>query len=68
MSIIYRYTTDYSIEDCMGILGRKNIYDAFEYSYEKKADNVIEIIIKECNTHLCNNQTKTNGEKQGIHR
>lgn len=53
--VIYKYTTDYSIEDCMGILARKNIYDVFEYSYEKKTDNAIEIIIKECNTHLCNN-------------
>lgn len=52
---VYRYITNYSIEDCMGILARKNIYDVFEYSYEKKADDILEIVIKECNTHLCNN-------------
>ena len=52
---IYRYITDYSIEDCMGLLARKKIYDVYEYSYEKKADDILEIMIKECNTHLCNN-------------
>ena len=35
---VYRYITNYSIEDCMGLLARKNIYDVFEYSYEKKVD------------------------------
>ena len=32
------YYTDYSIEDCIGLLSRKNIYDVFEYSFEMKTE------------------------------
>lgn len=45
------YYTDYSIEDCIGLLSRKNIYDVFEYSFEMKTDNTGEITFIKCNKH-----------------
>lgn len=45
------YYTNYSIEDCIGLLSRKNIYDVFEYSFEMKTDNVGEITLIKCNRH-----------------
>ena len=49
------YYTDYSLEDCIGLLSRKNIYDVFEYSFEMKTDNAGEITFIRCNKHLWNN-------------
>ena len=49
------YYTDYSIEDCIGLLSRKNIYDVFEYSFEMKTDNAGEITFTRCNKHLWGN-------------
>lgn len=46
------YYTDYSIEDCIGLLSRKNIYDAFEYSFEMKTETSGEITLNGCNKHL----------------
>lgn len=43
-----QYMTHYSVEDCMGLMMRKNIYDVFEYIYEKLADNALEITITGC--------------------
>ena len=42
------YYTDYSIEDCIGLLSRKNIYDVFEYSFEMKTETAGEIIFTGC--------------------
>ncbi len=50
-----QYMTHYSVEDCMGLMMRKNIYDVFEYIYEKLADNALEITITGCNTHAHKN-------------
>lgn len=30
------YYTNYSIEDCIGLLSRKNIYDVFEFKKVKR--------------------------------
>ena len=49
------YYTDYSIEDCIGLLSRKNIYDVFEYSFEMKTETSGEITFIRCNKHLWNN-------------
>lgn len=45
------YYTDYSIEDCIGLLSRKNIYDVFEYSFEMKTETSGEITFIRCNKH-----------------
>ena len=49
------YYTDYSIEDCIGLLSRKNIYDAFEYSFEMQTETAGEITFTRCNKHLWRN-------------
>lgn len=46
------YYTDYSIEDCIGLLSRKNIYDVFEYSFEMKTETAGEITFTWCNKHI----------------
>lgn len=46
------YYTDYSIEDCIGLLSRKNIYDVFDYSFEMKTETSGEITLNGCNKHL----------------
>ncbi len=46
------YYTNYSVEDCIGLLSRKNVYDVFEYSFEMKTESVGEIAFKRCNKHL----------------
>ncbi|MCH5258799.1 MAG: hypothetical protein J1F18_03545 [Lachnospiraceae bacterium] len=45
------YYTDYSIEDCIGLLSRKNIYDVFEYSFEMKTETAGKIRFIHCNKH-----------------
>lgn len=45
------YYTNYSIEDCIGLLSRKNIYDVFEYSFEMKTKISGEITFTGCNKH-----------------
>ena len=46
------YYTNYSVEDCIGLLSRKNVYDVFEYSFEMKTESVGEIAFERCNKHL----------------
>lgn len=46
------YNTHYSIEDCIGLLSRKNIYDVFEYLFEMKTESIGEITFIRCNKHL----------------
>lgn len=48
------YCTHYSIEDCIGLLSRKNTYDVFEYSFEMKTETMGEITFIRCNKHLWN--------------
>ena len=45
------YCTDCSIEDCIGLLSRKNIYDVFEYSFELKTKTAGKIRFIHCNKH-----------------
>lgn len=47
-----RYYTDCSMEDCIGLLSRKNIYDLFEYSIEMETETGSKITFLECNKHL----------------
>lgn len=42
----YQYETEYSIDDCMGLLSRKNIYDICDYSFEKKDEHTAELMMK----------------------
>lgn len=46
------YCTDYSVEDCIGLLSRKNIYDVFDYIFEMKTETMGEIIFVRCNKHF----------------
>ena len=46
------YYTKYSIEDCIGLLLRKNVYDVFEYSFEMKTESLGEIAFESCNKHF----------------
>lgn len=46
------YYTDYSVEDCIGLLSRKNIYDVFDYSFEMKTESLGEIAFVRCNKHF----------------
>ena len=46
------YYTNYSVEYCIGLLSRKNVYDVFEYSFEIKMESVGEIAFERCNKHL----------------
>lgn len=39
------YYTHYSIEDCIALLSRRNIYDVFVYSFEMKTETTGEIPI-----------------------
>ena len=55
IDVLWSYSTKYSIEDCIAILERKNIYDVFEYSFERKTYNTAELVVIKCNTHLCRN-------------
>lgn len=48
------YQTHYSVEDCIGLLSRKNIYDVFEYLFEMKTETAGEITFIRCNKHLWN--------------
>lgn len=48
------YYTNYSIEDCIGLLSRKNIYDVFDYLFEMKTGTLGEIIFIYCNKHFWN--------------
>lgn len=41
----YRYETEYSIDDCMGLLSRENIYDICAYSFEKQDEYTAELTI-----------------------
>lgn len=45
------FCTNYSIEDCIGLLSRKNIYDVFEYLFEMKSELTGEIAFEKCNKH-----------------
>lgn len=45
------YYTHFSVEDCIGLLSRKNIYDVFEYSFEMKTESVGEIAFEHCNKY-----------------
>ena len=42
----YQYETEYSIDDCMGLLSRKNIYDICDYFFEKKDEHTAELTMK----------------------
>ena len=46
------YYTKYSVEDCIGLLSRKNIYDVFDYSFEMKTESLGEIALVRCNKHF----------------
>ena len=46
------YYTDYSVEDCIGLLSRKNIYDVFDYTFEMKTESLGEIAFVRCNKHF----------------
>lgn len=46
------FYTNYSVEDCIGLLSRKNVYDVFEYSFEMKTQSSGEIAFNRCNKHL----------------
>lgn len=48
------YYTNYSVEDCIGLLSRKNIYDVFEYLFEMKTESLGRIIFNQCNKHFWN--------------
>lgn len=48
------YYTHYSIEDCIALLSRRNIYDVFEYSFEMKTETTGEITFIRCNNHFWN--------------
>ena len=45
------YYTDYSLEDCIGLLSRKNIYDVFDYSFEMKTETAGKIRFIYSNKH-----------------
>lgn len=46
------YYTHYSVEDCIGLLSRKNMYDVFDYLFEMKTETTGEISFIRCNKHL----------------
>lgn len=46
------YYTNYSVDDCIGLLSRKNVYDVFEYSFEMKTESLGEIALEHCNKHF----------------
>lgn len=48
------YYTNYSVEDCIGLLSRKNIYDVFEYLFEMQTESLGRIIFNSCNKHFWN--------------
>lgn len=45
------FCTNYSIEDCIGLLSRKNTYDVFEYLFEMRSELTGEIAFEKCNKH-----------------
>ena len=48
------YYSNYSVDDCIGLLSRKNIYDVFEYSFEMETEVSGVITFNRCNKHLWN--------------
>lgn len=48
------YYSNYSIQDCIGLLSRKNIYDVFDYIFKMKTEVSGEITFNRCNTHFWN--------------
>lgn len=45
------YYSSYSIEDCIGLISRKNIYDVFDYEFNMKSEEAGEIVFIQCNNH-----------------
>ncbi len=39
------YSTDYSVDDCIGLLSRKNIYDVLRYSFRLEKEDTGELVI-----------------------
>ena len=48
------YYSNYSIQDCIGLLSRKNIYDVFDYTFKMETEVSGEITFNHCNKHLWN--------------
>lgn len=48
------YYTNHSVEDCIGLLSRKNVYDVFEYLFEMKTESLGRITFIHCNKHFWN--------------
>ena len=42
---IRTYSTNYSIDDCIGLLSRKNIYDILQYSFRLEKENKAELVV-----------------------
>lgn len=42
----HQYWTDYSVDDCIGLLSRKNIYDTMQYLFEQTAENAGELDLR----------------------
>ena len=42
---IRTYSTDYSMDDCIGLLSRKNIYDVLRYSFCIEKENTAKLVV-----------------------
>ena len=50
-----RYVTEFSIDDCIGLINRRNIYDVFEYNIETIDKNHYFITFTNCLAHYSRN-------------
>ncbi len=46
------YSTDYSMDNCIGLLSRKNIYDILQYSFRLKKENKAELVVTGYNRYI----------------